>query len=202
MSVLQYANYLELNKCPHCRIDKPNLTTRASFLTHEFGTSRQLYWKVYACNRCGGAVTVSSYHNNGTVIEIFPNLTEVSTTIPSPAREYLLQAIDCLHSPAGCVMLSASAIDAMLKNKSYKEGSLYARINKAAEDHLITKEMAEWAHDVRLDANDQRHADDGALLISIDDAQKCIHFALALSEFLFVLPARVQRRGLPEVDKK
>ena len=56
-------------------------------------------------------------------------------------------------------MLSASSIDAMLKSKGYKKGNLYKRIEKAAEDHLITSEMAKWAHQVRLGANDERHAD-------------------------------------------
>jgi hypothetical protein len=53
-------------------------------------------------------------------------------------------------------MLCASAVDAMLKAKSYKDGTLYGRINQAAKDHLITPEMAKWAHDVRIEANDPR----------------------------------------------
>ena len=69
------------------------------------------------------------------------------------------------HSaPAGAVMLAASSVDAMLKEKGYNEGSLYARIGQARDDHLITADMAEWAHEVRLDANDQRHADEAAAL--------------------------------------
>lgn len=51
-------------------------------------------------------------------------------------------------------MLAASAVDALLKLKGYTAGSLYARIEKAAEDHVITQDMAKWAHEVRLDAND------------------------------------------------
>ena len=51
-------------------------------------------------------------------------------------------------------MLAASAVDSMLKEKGYKDGSLYKRIEQAAGDHLITAEMASWAHEVRLDAND------------------------------------------------
>ena len=53
--------------------------------------------------------------------------------------------------------------------------------------------MAAWAHEVRLDANDQRHADEGAPLPAEADAAKVIEFAKALAEFLFVLPARVAR---------
>ncbi len=96
-----------------------------------------------------------------------------------------------MHAPAGAVMLTASSVDAMLKAKGYKDGSLYARIEKAAEDHLITKDMRDWAHEVRLDANDQRHADEEAPLPSNADADRSLTFANALAEFLFVLPAKV-----------
>jgi hypothetical protein len=90
-------------------------------------------------------------------------------------------------------MLTASAVDAMLKSKGYKEGSLNTRIDAAAAAHLITSEMAAWAHEVRLDANDQRHADESSALPTPHDAAKCIEFANALAQFLFVLPTRVAR---------
>ncbi|MGH8128750.1 MAG: DUF4145 domain-containing protein [Gammaproteobacteria bacterium] len=95
------------------------------------------------------------------------------------------------HAPAGAVMLAASSVDAMLKAKGYSEGSLYSRIDQAASDHLITSDMAAWAHDVRLEANDKRHADSAATLPTSADASRVIDFARALAEFLFVLPARV-----------
>jgi hypothetical protein len=90
-------------------------------------------------------------------------------------------------------MLTASSVDAMLKEKGYKTGSLYARIEHAVKDHLITQEMAEWAHEVRLDANDERHADASSSLPGEPDALRAIEFAQALAEFLFVLPARIAR---------
>ena len=90
-------------------------------------------------------------------------------------------------------MLTASSVDAMLKDKGYKDGSLNNRIDQAAVDHLVTDEMAAWAHEIRLDANDQRHADEGAALPNEADAKRVIEFANALAQFLYVLPARVAR---------
>jgi hypothetical protein len=52
----------------------------------------------------------------------------------------------------------------MLKLKGYKEGSLNTRIKQSADDHLITTEMAEWALEVRLEANEHRHSDENAEL--------------------------------------
>lgn len=43
-------------------------------------------------------------------------------------------------------MLAASAVDAMLKEKGLRQGSLFSRIDEAAQQHLITEEMKRWAH--------------------------------------------------------
>jgi len=154
---------------------------------------------VYACGSCGGAVTAWAPKFGLEVVEYFPSAKAVRDEIPEKPRAYLQQAIESTHAPAGAVMLAASAVDAMLKIKGYVDGSLYARIEKAATDHMITDDMAKWAHDVRLDANDQRHADETATLPSSQDALRSIDFATALAEILFVLPNRV-RRGIEQAS--
>jgi hypothetical protein len=131
------------------------------------------------------------------ITQIWPQPSVVAETVPARAREYLSQAIASLHAPAGAVMLTASAVDAMLKEKGFKGGTLNSRIDDAAKAHLITAEMAAWAHEIRLDANDQRHPDESAYLPSAVDAEKAIEFAKALAQFLFVLPARVERGRKP-----
>ena len=127
----------------------------------------------------------------GDILKVWPPAFSVSESVPQRAREFLTQAAASLHTPAGAVMLTASAVDAMLKHKGYKEGVLNSRIKAAAADHLITSEMAEWAHEVRLDANDQRHADESASLPNQVEAGRSLEFAQALAQFMYVLPARV-----------
>lgn len=190
---------LALNRCPHCGVDSPSLQGVWTTSTTAHNGHYKRYWIVYACSRCGGLVTAFSQKPNGYVEEIFPGTGTLDEAIPNPARSYLQQAIDSLHSPAGAVMLAASSVDAMLKSKNYKEGSLYSRIKKAADEHLITADMAKWANQVRLDANDQRHADECATLPNTDDARRSIHFVQALADFLFTLPNKVTR-GLKESD--
>ena len=190
----QLGDQLELGRCPHCNVDKPSLPALMGFLyTTTHSGNHERCWRVYSCTRCGGVVTAGSDNPQFRISEVYPSSTNVDEAIPDRARIYLTQALNSLHAPAGSVMLSASAVDAMLKEKGYLEGSLYKRIDKAAEDHLVTQEMAKWAHEVRLDANDQRHADENAELPSEGDARKCVDFVLALAQFMFVLPARVQR---------
>jgi hypothetical protein len=131
--------------------------------------------------------------HNGDIAELWPAPQSVAEELPPRAKEYLSQAISSVHAPVGSIVAAASAVDAMLKNKGYREGSLYSRIDKAAADHLITAEMAAWAHEIRLEANDQRHADESAELPTAEDAVRVIEFARALGQFVFVLPARVER---------
>ncbi len=188
-------NQLPLERCPQCNVARPTLNRSwgPSETTDHAGSSKRS-WSTYRCASCGGMVLVCSPNNHGyDITSIWPPPQTVDSTIPDKAREFLTQAIASQHAPAGAVMLTASAVDAMLKDKGYKEGNLYTRIDSAAKNHLITQEMAAWAHEIRLDANDQRHADEDASLPSDADAIKAIEFARALAQFLFVLPARVER---------
>ncbi len=190
-----HGNQLELDRCPHCNIAKPLLGRMWGKATQDHAGAGQRFWAIYCCVSCGGIVLACSPGGDQSyaITDIWPTPQTVSDVVPLRAREFLAQAIASLHAPAGAVMLTASAVDAMLKDKGLKEGSLNGRIDKAAQDHLITLEMAAWAHEIRLDANDQRHADEGASLPSKADAEKAIEFASALAQFLYVLPARVER---------
>jgi hypothetical protein len=195
------AHHLVLNRCPHCAISNPNLPLKHNMDTTGSNGANKRVWAIYECGSCGGLVTASSYAWDDEILEYYPKSKYVKDDVPERPKAYLQQALESLHAPSGAVMLAASAVDSMLKNKGYTEGNLYTRINDSAKDNTITEDMARWAHDVRLDANDQRHADEAASLPSQDDAEKVIDFALALAEILFVLPSRVQR-GLNKVDSK
>ncbi len=129
---------------------------------------------------------------------MYPNGKQMQNeAIPDRVQSYLNQASDSLNAPSGSVMLSASAVDAMLKDKNYKEGSLYKRIDQSVKDGLITKEMGTWAHEIRLDANEQRHADEAFEMPKQEDAKRCLKFANTLATLLYVLPSMVTR-GIEE----
>ncbi|MDZ4729926.1 MAG: DUF4145 domain-containing protein [Xanthomonadales bacterium] len=184
---------LLLGRCPHCSVANPNLHRQHLLETADHGGANKRVWGIYVCGRCGGVVSASAPGHNHAVLEYFPASRSINDELPERPKAYLRQALESLHAPAGAVMLAASAVDAMQKVKGLSEGSLYARIEKAAEVNLITDDMSKWAHEVRLDANDQRHADEAADLPTEEDASRVLDFASALGEILFVLPKRVQR---------
>src|SRR4051794_36893403 len=122
----------DLQRCPHCNVDRPSLTFWNQIETTNFDNTKKRIWRFYQCRRCGGFVTAAAPGADQEATEIYPSSVDTDPAIPERARSYLSQALNSLSSPAGAVMLAASSVDAMLKAKNLKEGSLYARIDKAA----------------------------------------------------------------------
>jgi hypothetical protein len=174
--------------------------TGGSAVTFNHDQTRKYIWSVHYCSTCGKAVVKGQHVRDGLPIETlgpWPAPKALSEDIEPRPRELLRQAIESLNQPDGAVMLAASAVDAMLRARELRDGSLYQRIDAARDNHLITPEAAEWAHAVRLDANEVRHADEQSVPHDHESARRAVQFAEALAEFLFVLPALV-RRGRSE----
>jgi len=184
---------LQLERCPHCTIARPQLVEKHHLNTNDHEGKNPRFWRVYVCTNCGGVVTAYSYKPNEAVLGFYPKIRRIEENLPPKVKKYMEQAIQSIHAPSGAIMLCASAVDAMLKEKGLISDTLYKRIDKATKDHIITEGMAEWAHQVRLDANDQRHADVDASDATEVDAKNAIDFTEALAELMFVLPARVKR---------
>ncbi|MEX1013880.1 MAG: DUF4145 domain-containing protein [Candidatus Paceibacterota bacterium] len=197
---LKVGDNLELPKCPHCAVVNPNLIRVSKIETKDhFGANRR-HWSIYKCSKCGGVTSAYHYNNSNKIEEFFPKLMILDKSLPNKAFKYLQQAHESVNTPSGCIMLCASAVDEMLKQREYFEGSLYNRIKKATEDNVLTKDMEQWAHDIRLDANDERHSDYDASMASIEDAKRALSFTDALAEYLFILPNKV-KRGLNKKEE-
>lgn len=189
---------LEVPRCPHCSIASPMLVRMWSSDGEVSGTNGEKgkYWGTYACRSCGGAVTANATwtpNNRFVVGDMFPAPKTAHEDIPEPARTFLQQAYDVLHAADAAAVMAGSAVDAMLKEHKYIDGSLYSRIDQALADNRLTKGMSEWAHSVRLGSNRPRHADKETPHVSPHEAKQSVEFAEALGNFLFVLTARINR---------
>jgi len=205
--------HLALPRCPHCRTATPTLTRKVvaaaqpgkQHYLHQI-SGQALQWHVYACESCAGLIgaAIRVAPQQGTVVQealiqwLVPQVDSISADLPPQATRYLTQARETISSPDSSVMTSASAVDAMLKARGYTAGTLYSRIVKAEQDGVLTKDMSQWAHDIRLDANDERHADTAHTGATAEDAQRCLDFVDALADLLFILPARVKRGLKPK----
>ncbi|AUX76394.1 DUF4145 domain-containing protein [Sinorhizobium fredii] len=184
---------LGVGRCPHCSVASPNLNRLWSDTFKAIGTQG---WATYRCNSCNAVVCGEFIWEQGGLlkaISIWPDAKAAHEDVPQPARTFLQQAFETLHAPDAAAVMAGSAVDAMLKHHGYTEGSLYKRIDQALEDNLLTKGMADWAHEVRLGSNRPRHADADKPHVSSDEAKQSVEFAEALGNFLFVLTAKIDR---------
>ncbi len=69
---MRLENNLNLDRCPHCGVKKPNLSKQwKTVVANHSGQNRRL-WYAYLCSWCGGIVTVSGNPENRNTIEIYP----------------------------------------------------------------------------------------------------------------------------------
>jgi hypothetical protein len=200
-----FGSPIPLQRCPHCGVARPQMMPewRSSMMAGINGFPSRI-WGTFSCTSCGQLVLAAGIPNlntgNAYIHLIYPGLRSAAAELPDTARTYLQQAYETLHAPDAAAVMAGSAVDAMLKAKGYDKGSLYDRIDQAVADHLLTKEMGDWAHLVRLGSNRPRHADKDKPHVSPEEAQQSVGFAQALGEFLFVLSSRVAK-GIAEAQK-
>ena len=195
------ASLTGIKRCPYCGVASPFLRliwVSQAPMPRSDGNVPSL-WGVYSCSTCGSCLLARGgpchpgHGVDNLIFEIIPEPKAAHVDLPETARRFLQQAMETLHAPDAAAMIAGSAVDAMLKDRGYKDGSLYARIDQAKEANLLTKGMADWAHSVRLGSNRPRHADENNPHVSPDEALQSVEFAEALGNFLFVLTARIAR---------
>ena len=190
-------------RCPHCKVATPQMLNKWNHQEQIFSSA--IFYVSYQCTSCCNITLAkysivapfergpsATYHQ--ILEEYWPKLSgELSPTIPEAARTHLAEARNGIYSPNSSVVASATAVDLMLQEKDIEETSLNAAINEAKVQGLITENMADWAHHIRIEANGSRHRKIGTPLATKEDAEQSLEFAVALAEFLFVLPARVTK---------
>jgi hypothetical protein len=189
----------EVARCPYCAVAHPTLERlwQRQHLVQRATPGPIHLWATFRCTSCGGVVLAKGAPNsnaaNATIAEVTPASKTAHEDIPVPARHFLQQAFETLHAPDAAAVMAGSAVDGMLKELGYRDGSVYDRIRRAVEDHKLTEGMGAWAHEVRLGANGPRHADAERPHVSTEEARQSVEFAEALGYFLFVLTKRVER---------
>jgi hypothetical protein len=89
---------LELDRCPHCRIDNPNLSQVWNTQTTNHRGKEPRFWGVYLCKRCGGLILATSDGDRGFIKSFYPAAQQIDDDIPERARAYLHQALNSIHS--------------------------------------------------------------------------------------------------------
>jgi hypothetical protein len=183
---------MELKRCPHCGIENPNMVNTAGFKGNARTSDRS--WGTYACSSCDGIVLACTRQLFDQIAAFYhqqPQDLAVDASFPPRAKAFFEQAVSSLNAPAGAVMLAASSVSAMLKEVGYSEGSLFSRLEQAADDKVISEDMVQWASWVGLDKEEDDDEGDEALPTT-EDAHRLLEFAKIMGEWLFAFPERIK----------
>ena len=154
---------MELKRCPHCGVENPKMVNTAGFKGNSRTSDRS--WGTYACSQCDGIVLACTRQLFDQIASFYHQQPEhaVDEAFPPRAKAFFEQAVSSLNAPAGSVMLAASAVAAMLKEVGYSEGSLFSRLEQAADDKVISEDMVQWASWVGLDKDEDDDEDDARI---------------------------------------
>tara|TARA_R100001230_G_C5630583_1_gene138330 strand:- start:104 stop:709 length:606 start_codon:yes stop_codon:yes gene_type:complete len=87
-----------------------------------------------------------------------------------------------------CVLLCGKAMD--LSTKSFDSTwKLERRLKKLATEGMLTRDMADWAEEIRLDRNTAIHEDHD---FTPDQAKAIVSFTEAFLTYIYTLPAMVE----------
>lgn len=188
-----------IKRCPHCGTADPTLSLlwRTGDVLPRATSGPENQWAFYVCASCGDVISAKGWPNDKgrspAIVEMFPPVQTAHDDLPETAKIYLNQAHETLHAPDAAAVMAGSAVDAMLKELKFLDGSVYSRIDQAKDAGVLTNSMAEWAHSVRLGSNRPRHADKERPNVTSEEARQSLEFTVALGNFLFVLPKRIER---------
>jgi hypothetical protein len=179
----------------------------------ERGYDQQL--TVLACQGCGqnvvviedqfvGGVAKRSGGNSGSVQWrgfhwwLTPGGAASDPSIPGPGADAIKEGERCLavSAPRAAAVMFRSALAMVVKNKG--SSSAQAKTNLAGQlkqmslDGDLDRTLADWADHVRIVGNSGAHPGELAP-VTIDEAQELSRLMTALTDYLYVMPARVAR---------
>ena len=197
--------------CPHCGT---NNVAFSIVHQHPVGSQVTQRWDTLAtCGRCTRGVVAGfktptldppislwkgGHELEGMLVDFFPSRPRPKAPdhTPENVAGYYRQGMENL--PRACDAAGSmfrKVLDTGLKAKFPREkypkikGTLKQRIQKAAEQHELTPELAEWSHKIRLDGNDAAHDEEA---FSEEDARTLQTFTELVLTYLFTLPGMLR----------
>lgn len=201
--------------CPHCGTQRIGFTFIGDV---NLGPQKpKNFLAFFKCNKCQGGLVVEYEHviNHGplspgqcpsdpaelgfSVKKLYPG--SMPSTVPAhvnaPLDRYYRQASESLqggHYDASGAM-SRKVVDVstqqLLGEDSKKFGNIRDRIDALAQRGLLTPDLKDWAHQIRLGGNDAAHDEDP---YTKDEAEDLLGFAELYLTYVYTLPGRLKAR--------
>ena len=192
--------------CPHCETKRANFQVRDEYRPAALPGTIQAFVSCGVCGTGAVAVFLSSGGHVDTLKGSFPvnpdlftlldfhpkpSVPQAPLHLPDQVRDYYLEAAEHVtRAPTSAGLMLRKTLEVGLNHiaPSSKE-TLQQRIDALATSGAITKDLAEWAHRIRLDGNDAAHKDNP---FTKEQAEQLHHLTQLVLMYLFSLPGMLK----------
>ncbi len=129
------------------------------------------------------------------IVNMYPGISTPTLPehLPNNVAQFFGEAVDnIITGPNAAGAMFRKSVDVGLKIIAPDiDGPLVSRIDTLAKNGTITKELADWAHYVRLEGNEAAHDEEP---FTPEEAGELHKFADLLMRYLFTLPGMLKAR--------
>ena len=184
---------MENNNSIYCRKCEKytHLTPRANYSKSEFNK----YW-IGECNSCDFCFLINNcWENERWNRKIYPNtLPEpIDSNVPDFLKKDLLEANTCFANSCykAAALISRRILQmCCLDKKAPSKEDLLKQIDWLLKKQIITAELQQWAHQVRIVGNEAAHEQEKNLkeAVTKEDAEDIKKLLKAIIELLYITP--------------
>jgi hypothetical protein len=196
--------------CPHCSAENSTFLFQHVYQVKK-GDRPSIFWMLFQCPRCSAGVVVKASMKKQQIpfdaykgdirdlfhsVEHFPRrpFVDAPSGLPTDVQRLYLRAAQCFQRDDmdSASMMFRKTLEVALKEKFGDfPGNLYQHIQHLAQAHLLTDDLAQWAHEIRIDGNRGAHE---AQEPDWEDTRQLKEFLHVFLLYTFSLPALVEAR--------
>ncbi|WID95723.1 DUF4145 domain-containing protein [Bosea vestrisii] len=177
---------------------------RGNFAEHHHSERKNargktLNYDILKCENCGNLVMVFWSGGNGIhgrkLVPWPLKVERAPESWPAGVGNLWLQARRSLQSESwdAAAVMARSSLQAALRHVKAEGTSLFQEIESLGSRGLLPPTMVDWAHAVRLFGNDSAHPKVDQKPASKKEVTEAVRFIEFLFEYLFELPARIEK---------
>ena len=201
-----------LKPCPHCNATA-TYTTIFTTLPERLVDLQmdKTYHALVSCDaeNCGGITLLilkgveislgrSNFRYTTELVDQYPKRTpKPHESIPPQVADDYIEAIKCFDVGTwkASVVMCRRALQGSVIEKGAKEDKLVDQIDELYGQQIITKDIKDWAHEIRLTGNIGAHPDkDGLEDVTEEDAKELIDFMEEYLNYVYIMPSKVERK--------
>lgn len=181
--------------CPSCH-QKTSVVSRARY---QWPKNQHVIYEIAECNSCDFFLLIKRINNNVNEIYPAPLPKPIHEKTPDFLKEDLAEANICfaVNAYRGSVVLARRALQNCCFEKGAPDKPLNSQVEWLLSQQIITKDLNDWAHEVKATGNDAAHPSQnpkGEGKISREDAEEILTLLEKFIDVLYIAPALAAER--------